>query len=128
MIRIPNRTNSKKGNLRKCENHRTLSLICQSSKILLRIILNRLTSKAEEVISEEQAGFRKGRSTTEQIFNYRNLIEKHLKSLKDINHNFIDYKRALGNQIWNSKDIRFKLKYNLYRSLVLSILTYRCES
>ena len=30
--------------------------------------------------------------------------------------------------IWNSKDIRFKLKYNLYRSLVLSILTYGCES
>ena len=30
--------------------------------------------------------------------------------------------------IWNSKGIRFKLKYNLYRSLVLSILTYGCES
>ena len=30
--------------------------------------------------------------------------------------------------IWNSKDIRFKLKYNLYRSLVLSILAYGCES
>ena len=30
--------------------------------------------------------------------------------------------------IWNSKYIRFKLKYNLYRSLVLSILTYGCES
>ena len=30
--------------------------------------------------------------------------------------------------IWNSKDIRFKLNYNLYRSLVLSILTYGCES
>ena len=30
--------------------------------------------------------------------------------------------------IWNSKYIRFKLKYNLYRSLVLSILTYWCES
>ena len=30
--------------------------------------------------------------------------------------------------IWNSKDIRFKPKYNLYRSLVLSILTYGCES
>ena len=29
---------------------------------------------------------------------------------------------------WNSKDIRFKLKYNLYRSLVLYILTYGCES
>ena len=29
--------------------------------------------------------------------------------------------------IWNSKYINFKLKYNLYRSLVLSILTYGCE-
>ena len=30
--------------------------------------------------------------------------------------------------IWSIKDIRFKLKYNLYCSLVLSILTYGCES
>ena len=68
--RVPNSTNSKKGNLRKCENYRTLSLICHSSNILLRSILNRLTSQAEEGLSEEQAGFRKGRSTTEQIFNF----------------------------------------------------------
>ena len=30
--------------------------------------------------------------------------------------------------IWNSKYIRCKLKYNFYRSLVLSILTIGCES
>ena len=30
-------------------------------------------------------------------------------------------------KVWYSKDIRFKLKYNLYRSLVLSILTCGCE-
>ena len=30
--------------------------------------------------------------------------------------------------IWNSRHIHFKLKYNLYRSLVLSILTYGCEA
>ena len=30
--------------------------------------------------------------------------------------------------IWNSKHINFKLKYNLYRSLVLSILTYGCDT
>ena len=29
--------------------------------------------------------------------------------------------------IWNSRHIHFKLKYNFYRSLVLSILTYGCE-
>ena len=30
--------------------------------------------------------------------------------------------------IWNSRHIHFKLKYNVYRSLVLSILTYGCEA
>ena len=30
--------------------------------------------------------------------------------------------------IWNSKQIQFMLKYNLYRTLVLSILTYGCET
>ena len=65
----------KKGNSRQCQNYRTISLICHASKVLLRIILNRLKSKAEEVISEEQAGFRPKRSTTEQIFNIRLLME-----------------------------------------------------
>ena len=90
MGRVPNSTNSKKGNLRKCiENYRTLSLICHSSKIILIIILNRLNSQAEEVLSEEQAGFRKGRSITEQIFICRNLIEKHLEIQKYLYHNSI---------------------------------------
>ena len=51
----------KKGNLRKCENYRTLSLISHSSKMLLRIILNRLNPQVERILSDEQAGFRKGR-------------------------------------------------------------------
>ena len=38
---------------------------------MLKVILNRLKPQAEEIIAEEQAGFRAGRSTTEQIFNLR---------------------------------------------------------
>ena len=68
-----------------------MSLICHSSKILLRIILNRLISQAEKVLWEEQSGFRKGRSTPEQIFNCRNLIEKHLESQNELYHTFIDF-------------------------------------
>ena len=55
----------KKGDLTKCSNYRTLSLICHSSNILLKIILKRVTPQVEQFISEEQAGFRKGRSTVE---------------------------------------------------------------
>ena len=57
--------------------------------------IDRLTSQAEKLFSEEQAGFRKGRSTTEQIFNCRNIIEKHLERQKDLYHNFIYFKKLL---------------------------------
>ena len=42
---------------------------------------NTQTLQAEEIIVEEQAGFRAGRSTTEQIFNLRILCEKYLKRI-----------------------------------------------
>ena len=64
----------KKGNLQLCQNYRTIS---HPSKVILKIILNRLQSQAEEIIAEEQASFRAGRSTTEQIFNLRILCEKY---------------------------------------------------
>ncbi|XP_012943200.1 neurotensin receptor type 2-like [Aplysia californica] len=40
------------------------------------MMLNRLKPQAEKIIAEEQAGFRAGRSTTEQIFNLRILCER----------------------------------------------------
>ena len=66
VIRIP-----KKGNLQRCLNYRTISLISHSSKVMLKIILNRFNPQTEKIIAEEQAGFRAGRSTTEQMFNLR---------------------------------------------------------
>ena len=68
----------KKGNLQLCQNYRTIGLISHASKIMLRILLNRLKPQAEEIIKEEQAGFRAGRSTTEQMSNLRILCEKYL--------------------------------------------------
>ena len=65
----------KKGNLRKCGNYRTISLISHTSKIMLRVILNRLKKEAKEHLAEEQAGFRPGRSTVEQIFNCHIMME-----------------------------------------------------
>ena len=42
----------KKGSKQKCENYRTISLISHSSKIMLKIILNRLQHYTEVFISE----------------------------------------------------------------------------
>ena len=46
---------------------------------MLRVILSQHKTKAEELLAEEEeAGFRLGRSTVEQIFNSRVIMEKHL--------------------------------------------------
>ena len=72
-------TLSKKGNMHQCQNYRTISLISHLSKVMLKIILNRLKPQAEKIIADEQAGFRAGRSSTEQILNLRILCAKYLQ-------------------------------------------------
>ena len=68
---------------------------------MLKIILNRLKPQAEKIIAEEQAGFRAGRSTTEQIFNLLILSEKHIQHQQDLYHVFIDFKKAFD-RIWHA--------------------------
>ena len=63
--------------------------------VMLKVILNRLKPQAEEIIAEEQAGFRAGRSTTEQIFNLRIRCEKYLHHQQNLYHVFIDFKKPL---------------------------------
>ena len=85
----------KKGNLQQCQNYWTISLISHPSKVMLKIILNRLKPQAEKIIAEGQAGLRAGRSATEQIFNLRILCETYLQHQQDLYHVFIDFKKAL---------------------------------
>ena len=53
----------KKGNVQLYQNYCIISLISHPNKVMLRILLNRLKPQAEEMVKEEQAGFRAGRST-----------------------------------------------------------------
>ena len=48
------------------------------------IILSRLKPQVEKIIAEEQAGFKAGRSTTEQIYNLHILREKYLQHQQDL--------------------------------------------
>ncbi|KAJ4437221.1 hypothetical protein ANN_17356 [Periplaneta americana] len=51
----------KKNNAKKCNKFRTINLISQTAKILLRILNRRLYSKMEGQLEEELFGFRKGK-------------------------------------------------------------------
>ena len=64
----------KKGDLKQCANYRTIALVSQASKVLLRIILERIRVKTEMEIADEQAEFRQGRGTRDQITNLRILM------------------------------------------------------
>ena len=110
----------KKGNLQQCNNYRTISLISHASKVMLRILLNRLKPQAEIIIAEEQAGFRAGRSTTEQIFNLRILCEKYSQHQLDLYHVFIDFKKAFD-RVWHAALWSTMRTYNITPSLVRTI-------
>ena len=98
-------------------NYRTISLIGHGSKVMLKIILNRLKPQAEEIIAEEQAGFRSGRSTIEQIFNLRILCEKYSQHQQDIYHVFIDFKKAFD-RVWHDALWDTMKKYNMGQKLI----------
>ena len=74
----------KKGSTNEPKNYRGISLLCTMSKIFTKILNVRLNSWAEEenIRHEEQAGFRKGYSTADQVFNLQCLIQKYISKKK----------------------------------------------
>ena len=61
---------------------------------MLKILLKRFRPQAEEIIAEEQTGFRGEMSTKRQIFNLRIFSEKCFQHQQDLYHVFIDFKEA----------------------------------
>ena len=73
--------------------------------------------RAEKIITEEQAGFRAGRNTTEQIFNIRILCEKYLQHKQDLYRVFIDFKKAFD-RVWHAAMWATMKKYNINTNLI----------
>ena len=59
---------AKKGNLKECKNSRGITILSVAIKILGRIIIDRVRNGVDQRLRKEQAGFRKGRGTTDQVF------------------------------------------------------------
>ena len=89
IVKIP-----KKGDLKECKNWRGITLLPLVSKVLCGIILERIRNGTDKKLRKEQAGFRKGRGTTEQIFILRNIIEQVNEWQSTLYINFIDFEKA----------------------------------
>ena len=122
-----------KGDTKKCGNYRGIVLLPCIGKIFTKIINQRLRGWAEEkaVLPEEQAGFRAGRSTVDQLGILKSVVEQRMNKGKPTYCAFVDLKKAFDsvnrNYLWLklarmgvSKKI-IKIIESMYESATLSV-------
>ena len=80
----------KKGNSKECSNYRTITLISNASKVMLKILQARLQEYMNWELPDVQAGFRKGRGIRDQIANIFWIIDKVRKFQKNVYFFLID--------------------------------------
>ena len=86
----------KKGNLADCNNWRGVTLLSVPGKAFCLMILNRIKESVDDLVREEQAGFRANRSCSDQIFTLRRILEKCLSMNSPVAASFIDFKKAFN--------------------------------
>jgi exonuclease III len=89
IIKLP-----KKGNLNKCENWRPITLLCTASKVMTKIIVERMKTDIDKKLRENQAGYRPGRSGNDNICTLRIILEQAAEMRQNIYINFIDFYKA----------------------------------
>ena len=94
----------KEGQRQKCSDYRTVALISQASKVMLKILQVRLQQYMNHKLPDVQAGFRKGRGARHQIAHICWIIKKAREFQKNIYFFFIDYAKAFDcvdqNKLW----------------------------
>jgi hypothetical protein len=90
-----NMSHLKKGERTNCENYREISLldVIVTYKVLTRLIRNRISLFHDTLLGEYQGGFRKGSSSTAQIFTLRVLQKQSFKQNLSLHIFFIGFKK-----------------------------------
>ena len=90
-----------KGSVNLPENYRPITLLSCLGKLFTSILNNRLNKFAEkyEIICHNQAGFRRGLSTSDNLFVLQSLFEMSKSTKSKLFCAFIDFKQAFDN-VW----------------------------
>ena len=120
-----NNAASKKGDLTQPENYRGISLLPIFSKIFTHILKDRLLKwcETENLICDEQAGFRKNYSTMDNVFVIDTLIRKYLRKKGGRFYcAFIDFSKAFDSV--NHKALWQKLiDYNISSRMLKMLMS-----
>lgn len=124
----------KKGDPEDVNNYRGITLLSCVGKLFTAILNTRLTEfiESRNILSENQAGFRRGHSTTDHVFLLKCLIDLYLSSGRKLYVAFVDYSKAFD-MVWRlglwqkliSYGIRgrtFRVIYNMYKGIKSSVL------
>jgi sorting nexin-29 len=84
----------KQGDKLECHNYCGITLLNVTYKIFTNLLTRYTETYVDEILGEYQCGFQKGRSTTDQIFCLRMILEKACEYKVDIHQLYIDYKQA----------------------------------
>ena len=94
----------KKGNPKECSNYCTIALISHTSKVILKILQDRLQLYVNHELPGVQADFRKGRGTRDQIASILWINEKAREFKENTFFCFIEYAKAFDcvdhNKLW----------------------------
>lgn len=121
----------KKGDRGDIKNYRPISLLSQVYKLFMKVINNRLTSKFDNYQPVEQAGFRKGYSTSDHLLTMKVLVEKANEYHLPMYFAFVDYEKAFDSvELWAVEqamnncriDSRYRtLIHNIYKNATMTI-------
>jgi len=84
----------KKGDKTNCQNYRGISPSSVIYKVFANILAKRLSPYTKRIIRNYQCGFRRDRSTVDQIFALRSLLGKCYEYNTIFHELFIDFKQA----------------------------------
>src|SRR6476619_2996187 len=84
----------------ECSDHRTISLISHASKILHKILANRIEAKAMDFIGRNQFVFRKGFGTRDVSGVMRMICERSLEFGNNVYICFVDFEKAFDRVNW----------------------------
>lgn len=106
----------KKGDKLVCENYRGISLLCTSYKVFSKILEHRLKPYAENIVGEYQVGFRPGRSTIDQLFTVKQVLDKCWEYNVEVHQIFEDFKQAYDSVNRNAL-FRIMLQFGIPKNL-----------